>query len=352
MDNNVSDLEGALRLRNLSKTRWTARSESICAVWMSYEQVKKSLETIKESENFDIKTKASARSLDSDMESVDFIISIMFMKSIMTKTKQLTEALQAQDLNIIDATMITKSTIKSLTCIQQRSDEMDALIEARICYTKKMGGDAHAQYEGKHRVRYQPARIDGQPLTAAKLDIYQFYRKEFHEVLNVLITKLGDNLVVCLHAVEPLAKILQPPLQQPNLEDIFEMVKLFPPTMEVDPYSFHAEFGNFVSYSELTSTKFSSLYDTAKFSSKLKSAFPLTNNAYRLLLTAPVTVAKDERSFSRLKLIKTYLRTTMNNNCLEALLLLSCEKDLTDSVNISKVAKLWVQLKSRRIVFQ
>ena len=71
----------------------------------------------------------------------------------------------------------------------------------------------------------------------------------------------------------------------------------------------------------------------------------LQNNAYRQLLTAPVTDAKDERSFSRLKLIKTYLRTTMNNNRLEALLLLSYGKDLTDSVNISKVAKLWVQLK-------
>ena len=218
---------------------------------------------------------------------------------------------------------------------------MDALIEAGICYTKKMGGDAHAQYEGKHRVRYQPARIDGQPLTAVKLDIYQFYRKEFHEVLNVLIIKLGDNLVVCLHTVEPIAKILQQPLQQPDLEDAFEMAKLFPPTIEVDPYSFHAEFGNFVSHSELTNTKFSSLYDTAKFSSKFKSS-PITNNAYRLLLTASVTVAKDERSFSRRKLIKIYLRTTMNNSRLEALLLLSYGKDLTDSVNISKVAKLWI----------
>ena len=132
-----------------------------------------------------------------------------------------------------------------------------------------MGGDAHAQYEGKHRVRYQPARIDG---IAAKLDIYQFYRKEFHEVLNVLIIKLGNNFVVCLHAVEPIAKILQEPLQQSNLEDAFEMAKLFSPTIEVDPYSFHAEFGNFVSYSELTNTKFSSLYDTAKFSSKFKSS--------------------------------------------------------------------------------
>ena len=110
----------------------------------------------------------------------------------------------------------------------------------------------------------------------------------------------------------------------------------------MDPYFFHAEFGHFVSCAELTNTKFSSLYDTAKFSSKFKSAFLLTYNAYRLLLTAPVTVAKDEHSFSRLKLIKTYLKTTMNNNRLGALLLLSYGKDLTDSVNISKVAKLWV----------
>ena len=106
---------------------------------------------------------------------------------------------------------------------------MDALTEAGICYMKKMGGDAHAQYDGKHRVRYQTARIDGQPLTAAKLDIYQFYWKAFHEVLNVLLTKFADNLFICLHTVEPSAKILEPPLQQPNLEDIFEMAKLFPP---------------------------------------------------------------------------------------------------------------------------
>ena len=56
-----------------------------------------------------------------------------------------------------------------------------------------------------------------------------------------------------------------------------------------------ADTSNFVSYSELTNTKFRNLYDTAKFSSKFKSAFPLANNVYRLLLTAPVTVAKNER---------------------------------------------------------
>jgi len=81
----------------------------------------------------------------------------------------------------------------------------------------------------------------------------------------------------------------------------------------------------------------------------MKGTFPLTNRTYRLLLTAPVTVAKDERVFSRLKLIKTHLRTTMTEKRLEALMMLSCEKDLTDNANLDKIAESWAVLKSRKV---
>jgi len=92
-----------------------------------------------------------------------------------------------------------------------------------------------------------------------------------------------------------------------------------------------------------------SLAEAAIFSEEMKGTFPLTNRAYRLLLTAPVTVAKDERVFSRLKLIKTHLRTTMTEKRLEALMMLSCEKDLTDNANLDKIAKSWAVLKSRKV---
>ena len=101
----------------VSNTRWRARAESINAVWISYEEVKKSLETITESENLDRKTKLSATSLDNKMESADFI-AIMFMENIITKTKQVTEALQAPDFNTVDALTIVGSTIQSLKYVQ------------------------------------------------------------------------------------------------------------------------------------------------------------------------------------------------------------------------------------------
>ena len=74
--------------------------------------------------------------------------------------------------------------------------------------------------------------------------------------------------------------------------------------MPVDSVVLQAEFHNFVSYVDLTKTKLESLAEAAKFSEVCESAFPLTNRAFRLLMTAPVTVARDERTFSRPKRIK------------------------------------------------
>ena len=48
-------------------------------------------------------------------------------------------------------------------------------------------------------------------------------------------------------------------------------------------------------------------------------SFPNTCIAYRILLTIPVTVVSAERSFSKLKLIKSYLRSTMSQERLSGL---------------------------------
>ena len=56
--------------------------------------------------------------------------------------------------------------------------------------------------------------------------------------------------------------------------------------------------------------------------------FPNACIAFRILLTIPVTVASIERSFSKLKLIKSYLRLTMSQERLSGLAILSIEKEM------------------------
>lgn len=355
LEEKIQDVENALKLRNLSKTRWTARAESIRAVWTSYEAIISALSTVQHSVDFDNSTKVAASGLYNKMMSVDFVMSIMFMKNIMWKTKQMTEALQAENINILDAMIIINATVDNLKKINEDFEAIDNQIHAAIAYTVKLGGEPEAEFNRKHRVRRPPRRIDDNPDSQVELTMVQFYRQELKSVLDTQIIQLGDNLIQCFEAVKPLATVLQPPLQQPKFEDVQELVCLFPSNMPVDPFVLHAEFGNFIvhalAHERENNEKLDTVAKVAKHSEVFKSAFPLTNKAYRLLLTAPVTVAKDERTFSRLKLIKTYLRTSMKEERLESLMLISCEKDVTNAIDMAAIASNWVELKTRRIKF-
>lgn len=68
-------------------------------------------------------------------------------------------------------------------------------------------------------------------------------------------------------------------------------------------------------------------------------------------IKAPVTTASDERTYSKLKLLKSYLRSKMHDKRLNALIILSCEKDITDYLNIDNLVNKWALLKHRRVQF-
>ena len=65
---------------------------------------------------------------------------------------------------------------------------------------------------------------------------------------------------------------------------------------------------------------------------KLES-FPNACIAYRILLTIPVTIASVERTFSKLKLIKSYLRLTVSQEKLSGLAILSTEKNMLEKID-------------------
>jgi hypothetical protein len=65
--------------------------------------------------------------------------------------------------------------------------------------------------------------------------------------------------------------------------------------------------------------------------------YPNVSIAYRILLTIPVTIASAERSFSKLKLLKNYLTSTMSQERLNGLATCSIEKDILANVDLNIV---------------
>ncbi|KAF0719387.1 Uncharacterized protein FWK35_00024040 [Aphis craccivora] len=71
-----------------------------------------------------------------------------------------------------------------------------------------------------------------------------------------------------------------------------------------------------------------------KLDNCLKTCLPTSNKLCRLVLTAPVSTASNERAFSKLKIIKNYLRSIMGANRLQHLMLLYSNKDILDSLDL------------------
>ena len=68
-----------------------------------------------------------------------------------------------------------------------------------------------------------------------------------------------------------------------------------------------------------------------------------------IMLTMPVTSTTAEQSFSVLRRLKTYVRTTMNNDRLSSLALMHIHRDF--SVDLVKVMEKFVSAKKRRTDF-
>ena len=61
---------------------------------------------------------------------------------------------------------------------------------------------------------------------------------------------------------------------------------------------------------------------------ELQDAYPNIERALKTFLTMPTTVGIAERTFSKLKTIKSYLRSTSGQQCTSSLALLSIERGL------------------------
>ena len=77
-------------------------------------------------------------------------------------------------------------------------------------------------------------------------------------------------------------------------------------------------------------------------------SLPALSLSLKLFLTICVSLALCERSFSKLKLIKNYLRSTMGQSRLSDLAILSIESELAKGIDFDEVIHKFAVLKARK----
>ena len=84
---------------------------------------------------------------------------------------------------------------------------------------------------------------------------------------------------------------------------------------------------------------------------KWYDCFPNATIAYRVMLTIPLMVASAERSFSKLKLLKSYLRSTMTQERLNDLSMIALEGDLLEKIDYERIIEEFISKNTQRMTF-
>ena len=172
----------------------------------------------------------------------------MFVMNVMWKTKLMTEKIQKEQLNILDALVILEVTITTLQTMSECEVEMNNNIRAATEVASKFDIDAQVEYGKFHRVHRSSKRKDDLPETSTIIDFRTFYRKEMKAVLNTLTTKLSDNYKTSLEKLKPVMVLFPPlkPVDNDARSAISELSKLCPGGLLDDIHGLETEFDIFV----------------------------------------------------------------------------------------------------------
>ena len=179
---------------------------------------------------------------------------------------------------------------------------------------KKLGFDDELPAERQRKV---PSRIDNHAFTQVVLTPLQRMKAAFY-------VALIDRLITELDARFPSEKIdfaFLDPRHFAAIDGERKLRQLAGRYEQLDPDQVITEW-------RLSHHIVSADATVTEAYSQLPTTMHQLRFLYQVLLTLPVTTASVGRGFSKLSLVKSKLRSTMNQDRLESLLLASTEKDL------------------------
>ncbi|CAF4097276.1 unnamed protein product [Rotaria sordida] len=342
LDDTTSSNLFALTPKTTISIRWNAKYQSIRSIYESIDEILEALNMITDDHiTFDQESRQQANSIIINIKTFNFFTYLVFMKNLMCMTNSITTQLQAEKLDLITAGELLTQTIKLLETERSNEINLNNLVLISEKMTKKYGIDPESEFSRKHRKRKPPKRLDDNPQTTYQFTRIEYYRTIFRQVFDQLITEYKQVLTSIDSNVRSLTKISPKYITsftEKDAKNICEMLQIHDADL----------FYNEVQLYKTEIFECNTIFAANEFIHDRKLYIPLLCQAYEYLLTMPVTVASVERSFSKMKIVKNRLRTQMNDERLNSLLLCTLETSILDELSNNELAKKWVKNKAGR----
>lgn len=336
-----------LTLKKVCPTRWSSRVNSVRALKNRYLCILKVLCKISLTSK-SAKERADANGLRKKIETFEFLVFIVFWERLLLVIDRASRELQSSEMDLGRASILLQMAFKDLKFLR---NDWKSVVSTASAIAKNWSVEAKFVEKRVSKIkRFYDELSNDERLTNPE---EAFRAHVFYPAVDTALQQL-DSRFHGQHAVcEAFAFLMPANLAAFNdgmvNDGIASLINMYPldfnsaDDIQTELRQFSREFKK--ELEKMSSVK--SLH-ALLCESKLLASMPETATAISLFLTLPVTVATAERSFSKLKIIKSFLRSSMTQQRLDGLSLLAIEHKEAKFVNWSETVKTFASKNARR----
>lgn len=321
------------RLLGLCETRWVEKHDAVLSFVSLFEAVIAALEEIQD--NGSGESSAQANSLALALLSPAFLVSLHVAKNVLALTLPLSKRLQSSSIDMsaaMDDLHLVQETI------QNDRDSATASFSKIFAQVQAVANKMNVEITSRR------AGVRQQDRGVALENPEQYFRRTvFIPFMDYVLAQLHQRFekhrttLECFCVIVPSAI---PPLQDNREKAAENLVASFP--QDVDA---RAALGELRLWWAKWMNKAANLRPSTGITALSHcdcQFYPNVHKLLQILVTLPVTTATAERTFSSMRLLKNYLRSTMSQERMVGLALLYAHRDVDVSVSevIDRFAKI------------
>lgn len=348
MNENDRSAKRMLVLKSRCSTRWSCDAESCKALALNYKRILEALHDIMINDSEKGNTKKDAKSLYKKICKREIAFMCITWNKILQRFNVCSKKLQSPKMDLYLAVEI----LKSLKAFILNMRNEFTTIENEIA---ELSEEVNEKYQEEIRRAITKKFPDGkteQALSGSK--------KVQVETFNIIIDKLAGELNRRISMYDDLCSrfgfltrvhVADTDPVDNCKKSIQNLLETYPNDIETSIKDEWPQFTEFMKNAAALNSKDPLSVFEFMYGNSLMDVFPNIFIAYRIYLTIPVANCSAERSFSKLALIKNRLRSSLGEERLNALSLLSIESDVTRKLSFKEIIEEFARMKARKMPF-
>lgn len=339
LKNALSDKREFL-LKRATGTRWSSKHNAIVAIDTSYGKIINVLKSLLDENQLQTEdNKATARGLINKLCSFENVLMLKIWRIILGQFERVNRALQKSDLNLSVTSKLYKSLISFL---EQLPEQYDSIFADAL----KLFEEVKAHEVDTVRTRSTSNRKDPEDEKQNLKDSL------FLPIVNSLLINVKSRGATYSDLDEKFTflTILDKLSNEQISQSCKKVASVYSNDLDLDELIEECQFVKGYFTFDQATISHATIYATL-IQDGIVCTMPNIEILLRIYLSMFVTNVCDERSFSKLKYIKNYLRNTMGQEKLNAFAILSIEHEILDNLCFDDIIEEFIHKKNRKKSF-